>query len=328
MANMAKKVFVTRKIPDNGLKLLRGKGYEVVVSAKDGILTKEELITALRSDSYDAVLCLLTDKIDVEVLAAAPQAKIFANYAVGFDNLDLAAVKQAGIYATNTPSDLTSQSVAEHALALMVAVGRRIVEADQFVRDGKYVGWAPLIFLTPDLYGRTLGIVGLGRIGSRLAHFAARGFGMKILYYDVVRNEKLEADYNAEFRSTIDEVLSAADYLSLHVPLNNETKHLINRERLALLKPAAVLVNTARGPVIDEAALVEALRARKLAGAGLDVFENEPALAAGLAELPNVVLTPHIASATIETREDMARIAAENIIAALEGQTPPNALVG
>lgn len=318
------KIYLTRKIPDLAEKMLREAGHEVTVSDKDGILTREELLAALRAAPYDGVLSLLTDKIDGEVFDAVPTAKIFANYAVGYDNFDREAAKARGVQLTNTPSELTSSSVAEHALALMAAVGRRVVEADQFVRDGKYVGWAPLIFMTPDLIGDTLGIIGAGRIGSRLAHHAVRGFEMKVIYYDVRRNEKLEQELGAVFKPTVEEVLGEADYVSLHVDLNPTTRHLINRERLALMKPTAVLVNTARGPVVDEAALVEALRAKKIAGAGLDVFENEPTLAPGLAELPNVVLTPHIASATTETRDDMARIAATNLIAALAGQMPPN----
>ena len=318
------KIFVTRLIPDSGLKLLREKGHEVVVSEKDGVLTRDELFAALKAKSYDAVLCLLTDKIDDQVFAAAPVAKIFANYAVGFDNIDLISAARRGVLISNAPSDSTTRSVAEHALALLVTVGRRIVEADQFVRDGKYLGWAPLLFLTPDLVGRTLGIIGAGRIGSRLAHHAINGFEMKVIYYDILRNELLEEKYGAEYKSTVDEVLKVSDYVSLHVSLDESTRHLINRERLALMKPTAVLVNTARGAVIDETALVETLREKRIAGAGLDVFEHEPQLAPGLAELPNVVLTPHIASATIETREDMARLAAANILAALEGKPPPN----
>ncbi len=321
------KIYITRKIPELAEKMLREAGHEVDVSPKDAMLTHEELLAALTAKPYEAVLPLLTDKITADVFDAVPTAKIFANYAVGFDNIDLAEAKKRGVYATNTPCDSTSSSVAEHALALMVAAARRIVEADQYVRDGKYVGWAPMIFLTPDLVGRTLGIIGAGRIGSRLAHHASLGFGMKVIYFDVRRNEQFEKEFNAEYKATVEEVLREADYVSLHVNLTPETTHLINAERLKLMKPTAILVNTARGPVVDEAALVEALKNKQIAGAGLDVFEHEPELAPGLAALPNVVLTPHIASATIEVRDDMARIAAQNIIAALSGQVPPNNLV-
>ena len=319
-----KKIFITRQIPDLAIETLKGKNYEVDVSQKDGVLTREELVTTLKAKPYDGVLCLLTDKIDGEVMDAVPTAKIFANYAVGFDNLNLVDAKQRGVFLTNTPCASMSNSVAEHALALMVSVGRRIVEADQFVRDGKFVGWAPRLFVTPDLVGRTLGIVGLGRIGSRLAYHGARGFEMKVVYYDVVPNKKFEKEFGAVRKATVEEVLKEADYISLHVPLNDSTRGMMNKERLAMLKPSAILVNTSRGPVIDEAALVEVLKENKIAGAGLDVFEHEPALAPGLAQLPNVVLTPHIASATWETRNEMAKIAAENIIAAVDNLTPPN----
>lgn len=316
------KIFVTRKIPDAGPRLLVAEGHEVIVSAKDGVLTKEELIAALRATPYDAVLCLLTDKIDDEVFAAAGAAKIFANYAVGVDNIDLAAAKKRGLLITNTPGVLTD-AVAEHAFALMIAVAKRIAEADRYTRAGEYRGWAPELLLGVDLTGKILGIVGLGRIGSRVAHFA-RGFEMKIIYYDVARNEQFEKESGAAHCFKVDDVLRQADFVSLHVPLLDSTRHLINKERLALMKPTAILVNTSRGSVVDEAALVTALQAGAIRGAGLDVFENEPRLAPGLTELDNVILTPHTASATEETRQAMSRLAAENILAVLSGQTPPN----
>ncbi|MEK7585343.1 MAG: D-glycerate dehydrogenase [Patescibacteria group bacterium] len=317
------KIFVTRLIPDAGLKLLREAGHEVVVSEKDGVLTKAELISQLQAGNYDAVPCLLTDKIDAEVLAAVPQAKIFANYAVGIDNVDLAAAKAKNVLISNTPGVLTD-AVAEHAFTLLLAVAKRVAEADRYTRAGKYQGWAPLLLLGTELAGKTLGVVGLGRIGSRLAHFAARGFEMKVVYYDVARNEEFEKNYNAKYESEVEAVLKQADYISIHVPLLDSTRHLINADRLKLMKPTAVLVNTSRGPVIDEAALVEALKSGTIRGAGLDVYEHEPALAPELATLDNVILTPHTASATEETRQAMSRLAAENILAALGGQTPPN----
>ncbi|MEK7552994.1 MAG: D-glycerate dehydrogenase [Patescibacteria group bacterium] len=320
------KIFVTKRIPNSGLSLLKEGGHEVVVSDKISDLTKDELVETLKTGGYEAVLCLLTNKIDDEVFAAAPTAKIFANYAVGVDNIDLAAARARGVLVTNTPGVLTN-AVAEHAFALMIAVAKRVAEADRFTRAGQYAGWEPMLLLGTELAGQTLGVVGLGRIGSRLAHFAARGFGMKIVYYDVARNEQFEQDYAAEYRSEVTEVLRVADFVSIHVPLLDSTKHLINRERLALMKPTAILVNTSRGPVVDEAALVDALKNGVIRGAGLDVFENEPRLAAGLNELDNVILTPHTASATEETRQAMSRLAAENIIAALTGQTPPNLVV-
>ena len=315
-------VYITRKISDPGPALLRKKGYEVVISEKDGVLSHGELISALKERPYDAVLCLLTDKIDGEVFDAAPQAKIFANYAVGFDNIDIVEAKKRGIVITNTP-DILTNTVAEHTFSLLLAAAHRIVEGDSFTRTGSYTGWAPELLLGTDVSGKTLGILGLGRIGSRVAYHAVKGFGMKVLYYDVQRNETFEAEYGAVFKETPEGVLREADFISVHVPLLDSTRHLLNKERLSLMKKSAVLINTSRGPVIDEAALVDVLRNHEIRAAALDVFENEPALAEGLAGLPNVIVTPHIASATEETRGAMSRVAAENIIATLEGGTPP-----
>ena len=317
------KIFVTRRIPEIGIMMLKEKGYDVVVSEKDGVLTKEELKSALSAKPYDAVLCLLTDTIDAEVFAAAPHAKVFANYAVGYNNIDLNAAKEKNIIITNTPGVLT-ETVAEYALAMIMALTKRIVEADSYLRAGKFEGWEPELFLGIDLRGKTLGILGAGRIGAQVAERAYRGLGMDIIYYDVKANSALEASTNAIFHDTVEGVLKAADVVSVHVPLLDSTKHLINKERLALMKPSAYLVNTSRGLVVDEAALVVALQNGTIKGAAIDVFENEPIIAKGLTDLPNVIVTPHIASATEETRSKMSEIAAANIIAVLEGQTPPN----
>jgi len=319
-------VFVTRQIPAKGIDLLRSKGYEVDVSSKEGVLTREELLTALKTKPYDAVLSLLTDKIDKEVFEAVPTAKIFANYAVGFDNVVLADAKEKGVVITNTPGVLTD-AVAEFAMALIFSTTKRLVEADDFVRAGQYTGWAPMLLLGTELKGKTLGIVGTGRIGSRVVHHAVKGFDMKVAYYDVARNEELEKNYGAVFYQTVDEVMKISDVVSVHVPLLDSTKHLINAERLALMKSTAVLVNTSRGPVIDEQALVATLKTGQIRGAGLDVFEFEPELVQGLKDLPNVVLTPHIASATEEARDAMSEIAANNIIEVLEGRTALNPVV-
>ncbi|MEK7520031.1 MAG: D-glycerate dehydrogenase [Patescibacteria group bacterium] len=319
-----KKIFVTRRIPDAGIELLHKEGYAVTVSEKNGVLTTDELRAALSGKGYDAVLCLLTDKIDDTVFqAVGPQCKIFANYAVGFNNIDCAAAAARGVMVTNTPGVLTN-TVAEHTFGLLLSIAQRVTEGDRFVRAGKYHGWEPMLLLGNDLYQKTLGVLGLGRIGSRVAHHAARGFDMRVIYYDIKRDEQFEKDYGAEFRSKPEELLKEADFVSIHVPLLDSTKHLINAQRLRMMKPTAYLVNTSRGPVIDEHALVEALRTSVIRGAALDVFENEPALAPGLAELENVVLTPHAASATEETRAAMAELAARNIIEALAGRTPPN----
>lgn len=315
------KILVTHEIPDAGIKLLKGKGYEIVIG---NAFDKKELIAELEKDRYDAVLCDLNDKVDAEVLdAAGKQCKIFANYAVGYDNFDLKAAQEHGVVITNTPGVLTD-TVAEHTFALVLAIAHRVAEGDRFMRAGKYHGWEPMLLLGTDVSKKTLGIIGLGRIGSRVAHHAARGFDMGVLYYDVKRNEQFEKESGAEFRAAVEDVLREADFISIHVPLLPATRHLINAERLALMKKTACLINTSRGPIIDEAALVEALRKGTIRGAALDVFENEPALAPGLAELENVIVTPHIASATEETRQAMSELAAKNIIEALEGRTPPN----
>ncbi|OGG60263.1 hypothetical protein A3C89_00675 [Candidatus Kaiserbacteria bacterium RIFCSPHIGHO2_02_FULL_50_50] len=316
-----KKIFVTRAIPEAGIAKLRDAAYDVVVSKKDGVLTKEELIVALHAAPYDAVLSLLTDHIDGDVLDAVPTAKIVANYAVGFDNIDLTAAKERGVTVTNTPGVLT-QAVAEHTFALLLAVARRIPESDRFTRAGKYVGWEPELLVGAELKGKTLGLLGAGRIGGEVARIAL-AFGMKVTYYDIAQNVPLDA-IGATYSASVDDVLRGADFVSIHVPLLPTTQHLISAERLALMKRAAYLINTSRGPVIDEVALVAALRAHTIAGAALDVFEYEPALTEGLTELENVVLTPHIASATKEARDAMALLAAENIITFLNGEAPPN----
>lgn len=316
-------VFITRRIPEKGIVMLKEKGYQVDVSEKDGVLTKDELIAALKGKPYDAVLCLLTDPIGKEIFDATPNTKIFSNYAVGFNNIDVAEAKARSIMITNTPGVLT-ETVAEHTFALILAMASRIVEADTFTRAGKYDGWAPMMLLGTDISHKTLGILGAGRIGSRVAHHGKHGFDMSVIYYDVKRNEEIEQTTGASYRDTPEAVLKEADVISIHVPLLDSTKHLINKERLAMMKPSAYIVNTSRGPVIDEVALVDALKNKVIKGAALDVFENEPKLAPGLAELPNVVITPHIASATEETRSKMSEMAAQAIIDALEGKRPVN----
>lgn len=320
------KIFVTRQIPDRGIHLLREKGHTVIISPLDRVLTKGELIQYLQQDRYDAVLCLLTDKIDADVLdATGKQCKIFANYAVGFDNVDVKAAAERGIVVTNTPGVLTD-SVAEHTFTLMLATAHRVAESDRFTRAGNYKGWEPMLLLGTDVSKKILGIIGLGRIGSRVAHHAVKGFGMKVLYHDVKRSEEFENEFRAQFKENVDDIFREADFISLHIPLLPTTRHLVDSRHLGLMKKTAYLINTSRGPVVDEQALVAALRAGTIRGAALDVFENEPALASGLAELENVILTPHTASATEETRQAMSELAAKNIVEALEGRVPPNAV--
>ncbi|KKT56909.1 MAG: hypothetical protein UW81_C0003G0013 [Candidatus Giovannonibacteria bacterium GW2011_GWC2_44_9] len=318
------KIFVTRKIPEAGIKKLKSAGYEVEVNPADKVLAKDELVSVLKTGKYDAVLALLTDKLDADVFEVAKgSVKIFANMAVGFDNVDVEASKKAGIMVSNTPGVLTD-TVAEHTFALMLAIAHRISEADRFARAGQFKGWEPMMLLGTDFSYKTVGILGLGRIGSRVAHHAAKGFNAHVIYYDVKRNLDFEAEFQAEFRPTIEEILKEADFVSIHVPLLPSTYHLINAERLRMMKPTAYLVNTSRGPVIDEKALAEALKAKIIKGAAIDVFEHEPAIHPDLLDLDNVILTPHIASATEETRAKMAELAAENIIVALSGKEPPN----
>lgn len=317
------KVYITREIPEYGIQKLRDAGYEIDVSDKDAPLTKAELIANLRQKPYDAVLTLLTDIIDGEVMDACPTAKIFANFAIGFNNFNIEDARSRGVILTNTPGG-GAEHVAQHAWALILALTCRVVEGDSYVRAGKYNGWDPMLLPGTDLTGRTLGIIGTGRIGADVAHRAKNGFMMNVVYFDIVRNDILEKEYGAVFCSTVEDVLKVSDVVSIHVPLNEHTKHLMNAERFAIMKKGSYIVNTSRGAVLDETALVEALKQGNLGGAGLDVYESEPILATGLIDLPNVVLTPHIASATDDSRRDMAEIATKNIVEFLEGRTPPN----
>lgn len=318
------RIFITRPIPNTGVKLLQDKGYEVVVNmeAADRAATKEEILTGI--PGADALLSVLTEQIDAEIIEAGlPSLKIIANYAVGFDNIDTEAAKARNILVTNTPGVLTN-TVAEHTFALMLAIAHRISEADRFSRAGKYRAWGPQLLLGTDLSGKTLGVVGLGRIGSRVAYHAVKGFEMKVLYYDVNRNEGFEKEYAAQYVASVNELLPQCDFVSIHVPLLDSTKHLIDDSRLKMMKPTAYLANTSRGAIVDEKALAQALMQKTIAGAALDVFEFEPEITPELKELDNVILTPHIASATEETRQKMSVLAAQNIIEALEGRTPPN----
>lgn len=311
------KIFITRQIPEAGINLLKGAGHEVVVSSKDGVLTREELFAGIKG--ADAILSLLTDKMDAEAMdVAGKQLKIIANYAVGYDNIDVKTATERNIIISNTP-DVLTESVAEHAIALMMSLAHRIVESDQFMRDGKYIGWAPMMFLGNDLVGKTLGLVGFGRIGGAVAKRLHDGFNMNIVYYDTKRNENLEKQYSMQYME-LNDLLKNSDFISVHVPLLPTTKHLLGAEQFKIMKKTAYLINTSRGPVVDEVALVEALKNGTIRGAGLDVYENEPKMAEGLAGLPNTVLTPHTASATEETRGAMSELAAKNIIAVLAGQ--------
>ncbi len=317
------KIYITQTIPSIAEEMLVKAGYEVDVNRENKILSQEELLTALSKKPYDAVLPLLTNQINASVFDAVPTAKIFANYAVGYNNIDVAEATKRGITITNTPGALTD-SVAEHTVGLILSLSLRIVESDSYLCAGKYKGWEPLGFLGIDLKGKTVGVLGAGRIGYRVAEILKKGFGMNVVYYDVKKNDPFEKELGATFCDTPEGVLKIADVVTVHVPLLDSTKHLINAQRLTMMKPSAYLINTSRGPVVDEAALVTALQNHIIAGAGLDVFENEPQLAPGLAQLSNVVITPHIASATKVARDEMAVLAAQNIIDFFGGKVPAN----
>mgnify|MGYP001564315745 CR=1 FL=1 len=318
------RIFVTRPIPEPGIKMLTAKGYEVVINlgAKDRPATKDEVMTGIKG--ADALLSVLTEKIDAEIMdMGLPTLKIIANYAVGFDNVDLVATKDRNLMVTNTPGVLTN-TVAEHTFALMLSISHRIAEADRFSRAGKYTAWGPQLLLGTDLSGKTLGVVGLGRIGSRVAYHGVKGFNMKIIYTDPKPNPEFEKEFGAVYSATVDELLPQCDFVSIHVPLLDSTHHLINETRLKMMKKSAYLINTSRGPIIDEKALATALSEGWIRGAAIDVFEFEPEITPELKNLENIILTPHIASATEETRDKMSELAATNIIEALEGRTPPN----
>ena len=314
------KVYVTRLLPGEALDRLREE-CEVDLNTEDRAPSKEEIIEHVRGK--DGLLCLLTDKVDSEVMdAAGPNLKVISNYAVGFDNIDVEAATERGIVVTNTPGVLT-ETTADLAWALLMAVARRIVEADKFTRAGKFKGWSPTLLLGTDVYGKTLGIIGFGRIGRAVAR-RAKGFDMRVLYYDVERApEEVERELNAQYVD-LETLLKESDYISIHTPLTPETRHMIGERELRMMKPTAYLINTARGPIVDEAALVRALKEGWIKGAALDVFENEPELTPGLAELDNVVLAPHIGSASTETRSKMADMAVDNLLSVLRGERPEN----
>lgn len=327
---MPKKVFVARQIPDEGIKLLKKKKYKVIVNPKDKVLSKKELITNVKG--CDALLSLLTDKVDGDVMdAGLPTLKIIANYAVGFDNIDLKAAKKRKLIIGNTPGQEISEAVAEHTVALLFGLAKRIVEADKFTRAGKYKGWKPNLLLGTDVMGKNVGIVGLGRIGMAVARRLYDGFGLKIVYNTLKRDKDFEKKYNAKF-ATLPSLLKQSDFVTLHVPLLPSTKNLISTKEIKLMKKTAYLINTARGPVVNELALTKALVKNKIGGAALDVFQCEPLIDCNpndnyeLRKLDNVILTPHTASATIETRQAMSVKAAKNIIAVLEGKKPPHAV--
>ena len=319
---MRANIYVTRRLPSAAMELLE-KNFAVECNPQNRVLRREELLQLVRG--RDGLLPLLTDRIDSEVMTAAgPQLKVIANYAVGFNNIDVPAATARKIAVTNTPGVLTD-TTADLTLALILGVARRLVEADTYTRSGKYEGWAPLLFLGADVHHKTLGLMGFGRIGYAVAK-RARGFDLRVLYHDTRRADpELERQIQAQYVDR-DTLLREADFVSIHVPLTPETTRFMSTREFSLMKPTAFIVNTARGEVIDEEALVEALKKRQIGGAGLDVFEHEPAIHPALFSLDNVILLPHIGSGSVETRTKMGLMAAENLIAAFEGKIPPNCL--
>lgn len=310
-------VLISRIIPEEALIVARERAVVELHTGADP-LPKPELIARIRDK--EGLVCLLTDTIDSEILASAPHLRVVANVAVGYDNIDVAAASARRIVVTNTPEVLT-ETTADFTWALLMAVARRVVEADQYARAGRFTRWELMVFLGGDIYGKTLGVLGFGRIGRAVAR-RARGFNMRILYHDAMRGDAAtEGELGAIFvdKTTL---LRESDFVTLHTPLLPETRHLIDTVELKLMKRTAYLVNAARGPIVNEAALVQALREGWIAGAGLDVYENEPKVHPELLGLSNVVLAPHIASASVETRLKMATLAVENCLAVLEGKPP------
>ena len=318
------KIFVTRQIPGTALEELK-KVHQVEIWPGPGAIPRDVLLNKVTGAG--AVISMLTEKIDSEFFdAAGPDLKIVANYAVGFDNIDLGAAAKRNISITNTPSHL-GDSVAELTITLIMALSRRIVESDKWMREGNYTAWDPGLFLGVDLSGKTIGIVGLGTIGLATARLADSVLGMKVIY--AARAEKSEvAAFGWKFVK-LPQLLSVSDVISMHVPLTTETRHMIGKEQLALMKPSAILINTSRGPVINEAELYEALSNRRIWGAAIDVYENETGLADDpiwwkMTKLSNIIMTPHIGSATEEARAEMTKIAVENVLAVLSGSPPLN----
>ncbi len=311
-------IFVTRKIPKPGLDLLK-KHHTLTIYPKQTPPTKQEIISGLQGKQ--GLLCLLTDPIDKEVILSNPQLKMIANYAVGYNNIDIQTATTQKIPVSNTPGVLTD-ATAELTWALIFSVARRIIEGDHFTRAHKFKGWAPLLMLGQELTGKTLGIIGAGRIGTAVA-LQSQGFNMKILYTNPKPNQLLETQIHAK-HVTLPTLLKESDVISIHVPLKDSTYHLISTEEFAIMKNTAILINTSRGPIVDENALAHALQHNEIFGAGLDVYEHEPQISKELLTLDNIVLQPHIGSATIETRTNMALLAAKNMLAGLDGKQPPN----
>ncbi|MBI2484653.1 D-glycerate dehydrogenase [Candidatus Uhrbacteria bacterium] len=322
------RVFLTRPVPDEGIRLLKkDPRISLSVYPHDRVISRIELLRSIKK--ADMVWTMLTDRVDDEFFVTGSQVKFVANYAIGFDNIDLASAKKHGVSVANAPAEEIAESVAEHTIALMFALARRIVESDMFTRAGKYHGWGPNLLLGTDLIGKTVGIIGAGRIGGMVARRLRDGFGLKILYHNPTRDRRFEKEHGALYRP-LPRLLKESDFVTLHVPLLPSTRHLISTPELKMMKGAAFLINTARGPVVDELALTKALAKKEIAGAGLDVYECEPFIDCNphdrldLRRMKNVVLTPHTASASREARQAMSRESAKNILAFVHGKKIPH----
>lgn len=312
-------LFLTRLLPEPAIKQLEDK-FTLEINHFERTLTKQELCAGVKN--ADAIICLLNDTIDKEVMDAAPKLKVISNYAVGYNNIDVEYATKCGITVCNTPGVLT-ETTADLTWALILSACRRIPESERFLRKGKFKGWEPMLMLGQDVYDKTLGILGMGRIGQAVAKRAV-GFNMQILYHN-----DSPMRYSLPFAATevnFDTLLKEADIITLHIPLTDKTYHLIGKKELEMMKESAVLINTSRGPIVDEKELIKALSTHRIFSAGLDVYENEPDISPELLALENVVLLPHIGSASIETRTKMAFLAVENALAVIEGRKPPAAV--
>jgi len=315
-------ILITRSVFKEAVDLLEKENHIIDINDSDRILPAQDLVE--RAYGKAGIICLLNDKIDSDVMDKLPSLKVISNIAVGYDNIDIAAATQRGIMVTNTPGVLT-ETTADLTFALLLAAARRIPEADQYIRAGEFKNWQLMqAHMGVDVYEKTLGIVGMGAIGQAMAKRARKGFDMRVIYHSASRKESFEKEYEAEFVE-FDELLSLSDFISIHVPLTEKTRHMFSTREFKEMKNTAILVNTARGPVVDEAALVEAIKAGQIRGAALDVFEEEPGIHPELIKMKeNVVLAPHIGSASIETRLRMAKMAAMNMAEGLKGNRPPN----
>ncbi|MGE5430476.1 MAG: 2-hydroxyacid dehydrogenase [Syntrophomonadaceae bacterium] len=311
------KVFITRELPGNAVDLLVKSGFDVVVYGKDRQISRQEFIKYAKD--ADGIISLLSDKLDRDIISNLNNCKVIANYAVGYNNIDLKAAKEKNIAVTNTP-ELLTDATAEIAISLMLACSRHIVKGDNLVRENKFTGWAPKLLLGIELSEKTFGLAGAGRIGMAAA-LRAKAFGMKIIYFSRSRNVSLEKAAGAK-KVSLEKLMKTSDVISLHMPLTEKTKNLIDKDHLHLMKETAILINTARGEILDEKELIKMLKSGRIFAAGFDVYENEPLLSKELLKLKNVVLLPHIGSATFEARTKMAELCAKNLINVLKGRKP------